>query len=138
MKAIHRHKLSALKVVKYLPLFTTAPRRASLVRKNEPSKPASACVRTDWSQSIRSRIFCRSTPRTSLLLFPKMRTAQGGLLAVLSTLAWYAGARGSNLPPEEPGVFKAEANATIDAPIDAVWHALLDFPSYPDWNPFVR
>ncbi|KAI4519470.1 hypothetical protein K525DRAFT_362807 [Schizophyllum commune Loenen D] len=67
-----------------------------------------------------------------------MRTSQGGLLAVLSTLAWYAGARGSNLPPEEPGVFKAEANATIDAPIDAVWHALLDFRAYPDWNPFVR
>lgn len=44
----------------------------------------------------------------------------------------------SNLPPEEPGVFKTQANATIDAPIDVVWNALLDFPSYPDWNPFVR
>ncbi|KAL1741812.1 hypothetical protein HDZ31DRAFT_44621 [Schizophyllum fasciatum] len=59
-------------------------------------------------------------------------------LAIYSTLAWVAQIQGSHLPPEEPGVFKAQASATIDAPIDTVWQTLLDFPSYPDWNPFVR
>ncbi|KAJ7291153.1 hypothetical protein C8J57DRAFT_1271527 [Mycena rebaudengoi] len=44
----------------------------------------------------------------------------------------------SHLPPMEPGVFKAHGEVLIDAPIQHVWDILLDFPSYPDWNPFVR
>ncbi|KAL0947546.1 hypothetical protein HGRIS_013642 [Hohenbuehelia grisea] len=44
----------------------------------------------------------------------------------------------SHLPPATPGIFKAEAYAVIDAPIDKVWEVLLDFPSYPKWNPFAR
>jgi hypothetical protein len=26
----------------------------------------------------------------------------------------------------------------IDAPADAIWRVLVDFPAYPDWNPFIR
>ncbi|KAJ3986410.1 hypothetical protein F5890DRAFT_1407302 [Lentinula detonsa] len=44
----------------------------------------------------------------------------------------------TNLPPAIPSVFTVEANIMIDAPIDTVWTILLDFPKYPDWNPFVR
>ncbi|KAJ7585343.1 hypothetical protein C8J56DRAFT_788286 [Mycena floridula] len=44
----------------------------------------------------------------------------------------------SHLPPATPGLFDAHANILINASIDKVWSILLDFPSYPDWNPFVR
>ncbi|KAH9485221.1 hypothetical protein JR316_0002128 [Psilocybe cubensis] len=44
----------------------------------------------------------------------------------------------SNLPPATPGVFTAQASIIIDAPIETAWEVLLDFPSYPEWNPFVR
>ncbi len=27
---------------------------------------------------------------------------------------------------------------TIDAPVQKVWDALMDFESYPEWNPFIR
>jgi hypothetical protein len=26
----------------------------------------------------------------------------------------------------------------IDTPADAVWRVLVDFPAYPEWNPFIR
>ena len=26
----------------------------------------------------------------------------------------------------------------IDAPADAIWRVLVDFPAYPEWNPFIR
>jgi hypothetical protein len=26
----------------------------------------------------------------------------------------------------------------IDAPASAIWRLLVDFPAYPDWNPFIR
>jgi hypothetical protein len=26
----------------------------------------------------------------------------------------------------------------IDAPAEAIWRVLVDFPAYPDWNPFLR
>jgi hypothetical protein len=29
-------------------------------------------------------------------------------------------------------------DVVIDAPAEDVWKVLMDFPSYPDWNPFVR
>lgn len=32
--------------------------------------------------------------------------------------------------------YRAEAH--ILAPPDAVWNVLVDFPAYPDWNPFTR
>ncbi|KAF9482200.1 hypothetical protein BDN70DRAFT_875291 [Pholiota conissans] len=44
----------------------------------------------------------------------------------------------TNLPPATPGVFSAQSSIIIDGPIETVWSALLDFPAYPNWNPFVR
>ena len=38
--------------------------------------------------------------------------------------------QGSILPKD------VSASADIDAPIDLVWRLLVDFDSYPDWNPF--
>ena len=26
----------------------------------------------------------------------------------------------------------------IDAPAEAIWRVLVNFPAYPDWNPFLR
>jgi hypothetical protein len=31
----------------------------------------------------------------------------------------------------------AETAIDIDAPIDTIWSVMLDFPSYPEWNPFI-
>ncbi|KZV71642.1 hypothetical protein PENSPDRAFT_605533 [Peniophora sp. CONT] len=44
----------------------------------------------------------------------------------------------SNLPPLGTGVFEVSTRMTIDAPLETVWNAILDFSSYPDWNPFAR
>ncbi|KAF5321334.1 hypothetical protein D9619_001497 [Psilocybe cf. subviscida] len=45
----------------------------------------------------------------------------------------------TNLPPSAPGaIFEGHANILINAPIQKAWDVLLDFPSYPEWNPFVR
>lgn len=44
----------------------------------------------------------------------------------------------TNLPPPTPGVFTAQSSILIAGPIETVWNVLLDFPAYPDWNPFVR
>lgn len=44
----------------------------------------------------------------------------------------------TNLPPAEPGIFTAQGSSLINAPIEDVWDAILDFESYPDWNPFAR
>jgi hypothetical protein len=44
----------------------------------------------------------------------------------------------TNLPPATPGVFSAQSSIIINGPIETVWDMLLDFPAYPDWNPFVR
>ncbi|KAJ8090397.1 hypothetical protein PM082_018993 [Marasmius tenuissimus] len=45
----------------------------------------------------------------------------------------------SHLPPvTSPGVFNVSASILINAPIEKVWDTILDFSSYPDWNPFVR
>lgn len=45
----------------------------------------------------------------------------------------------TNLPPMPPGgVFNATARVAINASISTAWNILLDFPSYPEWNPFIR
>ena len=31
----------------------------------------------------------------------------------------------------------AQAEATIDAPVDLVWSVMLDLPAYGEWNPFI-
>jgi len=33
---------------------------------------------------------------------------------------------------------RLEASIEINAPAERVWSLLMDFPSYPRWNPFVR
>ncbi|PBK86169.1 hypothetical protein ARMGADRAFT_1169302 [Armillaria gallica] len=43
----------------------------------------------------------------------------------------------SNLP-EATGKININGSSLINAPKDAVWNALLNFASYPNWNPFVR
>lgn len=53
-------------------------------------------------------------------------------LCGLCSAAWAQ----TNLPPVAPGVFNASARIEINAPIEKAWEALLDFPSYPNWNPF--
>lgn len=40
---------------------------------------------------------------------------------------------GSTLPSVEDNVFYVADSITIDAPIEKVWNALLDFASYPAW-----
>ncbi|KIP02190.1 hypothetical protein PHLGIDRAFT_20508 [Phlebiopsis gigantea 11061_1 CR5-6] len=43
------------------------------------------------------------------------------------------------LPPRAEGsVLAVTASSDINAPPDKVWEVLLDFPSYPEWNAFVR
>ena len=36
------------------------------------------------------------------------------------------------------GVFNVSTRTLIDAPLETVWDKILDFASYPDWNPFAR
>ncbi|KAK7445163.1 hypothetical protein VKT23_009594 [Stygiomarasmius scandens] len=44
----------------------------------------------------------------------------------------------TNLPPAPPGVFTVQNSVLINATLKDVWDVLTDFPSYPDWNPFLR
>ncbi|KLO18765.1 hypothetical protein SCHPADRAFT_111370 [Schizopora paradoxa] len=45
----------------------------------------------------------------------------------------------SNLPDApERGNFTVHVRKEIEAPVEVVWKILLDFPSYHEWNPFVR
>jgi len=40
----------------------------------------------------------------------------------------------NGVPPlAEHGLFSITASSTINAPVDKVWDALLDFPSYVHW-----
>ncbi|KAK0216409.1 hypothetical protein IW262DRAFT_1464964 [Armillaria fumosa] len=43
----------------------------------------------------------------------------------------------SNLP-DATGEININGSSLINAPKEAVWNAVLDFSSYPNWNPFVR
>jgi hypothetical protein len=44
----------------------------------------------------------------------------------------------TNLPPVAPGIFNASTRMTINSTAALAYAALIDFPSYPAWNPFVR
>ncbi|KAF8064045.1 hypothetical protein FPV67DRAFT_199419 [Lyophyllum atratum] len=45
----------------------------------------------------------------------------------------------SNLPPlVENGVFSVSSSILIDAPLEKVWSIMMDFPTYKEWNPFLR
>ncbi|KAF8154106.1 hypothetical protein B0H34DRAFT_720351 [Crassisporium funariophilum] len=45
----------------------------------------------------------------------------------------------SHLPPlSSNGVFSVSSSSLIDAPREKVWSIMLDFPSYKEWNTFVR
>ncbi|KII85407.1 hypothetical protein PLICRDRAFT_314879 [Plicaturopsis crispa FD-325 SS-3] len=44
----------------------------------------------------------------------------------------------SNLPDVPPGVFNASTRIEIDAPLEKVWNAVVNFTDYPNWSPFVR
>jgi len=44
----------------------------------------------------------------------------------------------AHLPPSADSGWAVTASQTIDAPVDKVWGILLDFPSYSEWNTFVR
>ncbi|KAF8654739.1 hypothetical protein AX16_003394 [Volvariella volvacea WC 439] len=41
-------------------------------------------------------------------------------------------------PRSSDGVFFVSTSLVINAPRDKVWHNLLNFSAYKDWNPFVR
>ncbi|KAF9564790.1 hypothetical protein CPC08DRAFT_734260 [Agrocybe pediades] len=65
-------------------------------------------------------------------------------LTALSTIALFVSLINgqtppTNIPEAEPGaILTVQASILIDAPIETAWNALLDFPSYAEWNPFVR
>ncbi|TCD68139.1 hypothetical protein EIP91_011505 [Steccherinum ochraceum] len=40
--------------------------------------------------------------------------------------------------PDSKSGWTLSTSQIIDAPVEKVWETLLDFPSYPEWNPFVR
>jgi hypothetical protein len=40
--------------------------------------------------------------------------------------------------PEVPQGFNASVRTEINASVQAVWDATIDWPKYPEWNPFVR
>ncbi|KAF7974368.1 hypothetical protein HWV62_21132 [Athelia sp. TMB] len=59
------------------------------------------------------------------------------MLMTMSAVVWASIVEAqTNLPPVASGVFNASTRIEINAPIDVAWQALLDFPSYPNWNPF--
>jgi len=43
----------------------------------------------------------------------------------------------ANLPEVAPG-FNASTRIEINATVQAVWDATMDWAKYPEWNPFVR
>jgi hypothetical protein len=71
---------------------------------------------------------------------PVLVASASALLSLLVAPAW-AKAPVTNqtiLPPPPAGVFKASARIAINGTAAATWTTLLDFPNYPNWNPFVR
>ena len=77
---------------------------------------------------------------------PALSVAVRALLAVVALSSAAAAAvaptppqtNQTNLPSPPDGLFESYTRAAISAPIDAVWNLMVDFPSYPNWNPFVR
>jgi len=47
-------------------------------------------------------------------------------------------AQKSTLPDVPQATYNVSTRIEIDAPIEAVWNATIDFAAYPSWNPFVR
>jgi len=35
-------------------------------------------------------------------------------------------------------MLELQTETEIDAPVERVWHVLMDFAAYPEWNPFIR
>ncbi|TLZ56590.1 MAG: SRPBCC domain-containing protein [Methanobacteriota archaeon] len=35
-------------------------------------------------------------------------------------------------------MLELQTETDIDAPVERVWHVLMDFAAYPEWNPFIR
>ncbi|KAK0468945.1 hypothetical protein IW261DRAFT_1345654 [Armillaria novae-zelandiae] len=66
----------------------------------------------------------------------------GNIVALLvSSLASLAASQAPTTPSNLPGAtgeININGSSLINAPKEAVWNALLDFSSYPNWNPFVR
>ncbi|RDI80106.1 hypothetical protein Vi05172_g9874 [Venturia inaequalis] len=60
------------------------------------------------------------------------------LITALTVLRCISGQQvWANLPTVPQG-FNASVRTEINASVQAVWDATLDWPSYPTWNPFVR
>ncbi|PBK86048.1 hypothetical protein ARMGADRAFT_541814 [Armillaria gallica] len=60
---------------------------------------------------------------------------------LVCSLAPFAASRTPTIPsnlPEATGAININGSSLINAPKDAVWNAVLNFSSYPTWNPFVR
>jgi len=59
-------------------------------------------------------------------------------LAFISVAIASAVAEYTNLPEAPPGLFTTSARIEIQTTVTAAWDTLTDFPSYAEWNPFVR
>jgi hypothetical protein len=67
----------------------------------------------------------------------KMRSRTTLLCAIACCFTAAYAEEKSNLPFVPEG-FNASTRIEISAPVEKVWNTILDFPSYPNWNPFVR
>lgn len=68
------------------------------------------------------------------MVFSVLRQAAALLLLIIPSVL----CQSSNLPAVPPGVFTASTRIEIKTNASAAWNTLLNFPAYPDWNPFVR
>ncbi|KAG7443854.1 uncharacterized protein BT62DRAFT_971640 [Guyanagaster necrorhizus] len=62
-------------------------------------------------------------------------------LLICSLLSLFAASQTCTIPshlPETTGKVNIGGSSLIHAPKNAVWNTVLNFSSYPDWNPFVR
>jgi uncharacterized membrane protein len=59
-------------------------------------------------------------------------------IAALATIISIVVAQKSTLPPAAQAAYNVSTRVEIDAPVEAVWKATIDFATYPSWNPFVR
>jgi hypothetical protein len=73
---------------------------------------------------------------TKQLTFLEMVTIVAKLLVTASVII--GATCQSNLPDVPSGVFTIATRIEINAPVQALWNATIDFAKYPNWNPFVR